>query len=123
MFLKRLELSYEVASHPGWVAEPEDFTSVWADLREDSAHCFSLVWETEHLRKLNKSLLAFLASAVRSSPATCHPGLELDLLSTFMGVFCCALKRDRHCVLLVWETRTSRKLNTMLLAFLVSIVL
>ncbi len=80
----------KVASRPGWVAGPEDFTSAWAGLREDSAHCFSLVWETEHLRKLNKSLLAFLASAVRSSPVTCHPGLEIYLLSTCMGVFCCA---------------------------------
>lgn len=44
-----------------------DFTRAWAGLSAESAHCFTLVWETDHLRKLNKSLLAFLASAVRSS--------------------------------------------------------
>jgi len=31
----------------------------------DASHAFTLVWESEHLRKLNQSLLAVLASAVR----------------------------------------------------------
>ena len=49
------------------MAEPRDFTKAWARLSEQSAHCFALVWETQHLRKLNQSLLAFLASAARPS--------------------------------------------------------
>ena len=52
----------------GWVAEPADFTAAWAGLSAQSAHCFALVWETEHLRRLNSSLLAFLASAVLTNP-------------------------------------------------------
>lgn len=57
----------------GWVAESCDFTAAWARLSAQSAHCFALVWETEHLRKLNQSLLAFLASAARPPPRSLVP--------------------------------------------------
>ncbi len=40
---------------------------MWAGVDADASHAFTLVWESEHLRKLNQSLLAVLASAVRSA--------------------------------------------------------
>ena len=64
-FVSLVTEEYHARPWAGWVAEPRDFTAAWLRLSAQSAHCFALVWETEHLRKLNQSLLAFLASAAR----------------------------------------------------------
>ena len=82
------------------MAEPRDFTDAWARLSAQSAHCFALVWETEHLRKLNQSLLAFLASTARPGRAWGGFTLLIPLLGErhvqyIRSVFACICSRAK----------------------------